>query len=575
MREVVFEAVEAKAAADIAFVPVENTVDRSRLIRAGYVLCGVMAVFAAYKILSPKDPFQTIARVVLPWAEIARPSRVQITDVQPGDSEIYHGQVIAVSASVSGVDDNDPVMLIFSTADGQTVDRQVPMSLAAGGLRYECQLPPSNRGSGVGSQESGIQQDLTYRIVAGDAESPNYRLTVVAAPTIIVEKLEYQFPAYTKKPRETVPQQGDIHALEGSRVTIHAIANQPIKSARLYFDPEVKGAPPTSEPLAVEGSGAWGTIVLELKADRHTPWHGSYHVRYFNERGQWSEQPILHKIEVVRDLPPEVQILQPQKVRIEVPLDGEQTLEVRGVDPDFGLSRLRLEGKVGGNRLLEVELLDASTGQPPQATVPYAFRPQEHKLAVGDELTYAALAEDNRTSPQTGRPEPNVARTADYTIVIVAPRKAADGAGNPGAEKPMPGEGDPQPGAGEKPMNPQQPDKGQPRQGEQAGGGAQKPTTGQKQPEGPNEKTGGQPQQGGSGGQSQSGEGNKGNTDKSEQSGQPDKSQPQGGQSGQSQSSPDNSGGKTENSSGGQQQGQGSASQGGACRQPGWLAARQ
>src|SRR5207237_8374196 len=59
IREIVYQAVERQAAADIAAVPVEATVDRSRLIHAGYVLCGIMAVIAAYKILSPKDPFQT------------------------------------------------------------------------------------------------------------------------------------------------------------------------------------------------------------------------------------------------------------------------------------------------------------------------------------------------------------------------------------------------------------------------------------------------------------------------------------------------------------------------------------
>src|SRR5205814_6946068 len=81
IREIVYQAVERQAAADIAAVPVEATVDRSRLIHAGYVLCGIMAVIAAYKILSPKDPFQTAARVLAPWADIARPSRVQIVEV--------------------------------------------------------------------------------------------------------------------------------------------------------------------------------------------------------------------------------------------------------------------------------------------------------------------------------------------------------------------------------------------------------------------------------------------------------------------------------------------------------------
>src|SRR5581483_10026384 len=41
LKEIVYQAVEKQAAADIATVPVEATVDRSRLIHAGYVLCVV------------------------------------------------------------------------------------------------------------------------------------------------------------------------------------------------------------------------------------------------------------------------------------------------------------------------------------------------------------------------------------------------------------------------------------------------------------------------------------------------------------------------------------------------------
>src|SRR5262245_57457918 len=107
LKEIVYQAVERQAAADIAAVPVETAVDRSRLIYAGYVLCTVMSIFAAYKILSPKDPFQTVARVLAPWAEIARPSRVQISEVQPGNAEVYHGQTVTVAATVRGARDGD------------------------------------------------------------------------------------------------------------------------------------------------------------------------------------------------------------------------------------------------------------------------------------------------------------------------------------------------------------------------------------------------------------------------------------------------------------------------------------
>src|SRR5207248_2982458 len=102
LKEIVYQAVEKQAAADIATVPVEAAVDRSRLIHAGYVLCVVLAVFAGYKILSPKDPFQTVARVLAPWAEIARPSRVQISEVEPGSAEVYYGQSVPIFATVRG-----------------------------------------------------------------------------------------------------------------------------------------------------------------------------------------------------------------------------------------------------------------------------------------------------------------------------------------------------------------------------------------------------------------------------------------------------------------------------------------
>jgi hypothetical protein len=424
IKEIVYQAVEEKAARDIAAVPVEATVDRTPLIHAGYVLCGVMALFAAYKILSPKDPFQTIARVLAPWADIPRPSRVQITDIQPANAEVYHGQTVKISALIRGARENDAVKVLYSTADGQSIDRPVEMTLGAAGLRHECTLPPSP-GSGEPLSDtlhSGLQQDVTYRITAGDAESSLYRLRVVAAPTIIVDRLDFSYPPYTKKSADAITQQGDIKALEGTKVTIHAVANQPIKSAWVEFDPTTDGGSSEIVPLQADGPKAKGTITLLLKSDRQTPWHDSYQVRYYNHRDQKSQQPILHKIDVIRDLPPEVQLLQPQRLRMEVPEDGEQTIEVRAVDPDFGLSSVRIEGSAGAKPAVNINLLPADSDQLPQATVPYLFRPREHHLAAGDELNYTAVAEDNRTNPQNGEPQPNIAKTAEYTLVVTAPR---------------------------------------------------------------------------------------------------------------------------------------------------------
>jgi hypothetical protein len=552
IREIVYQAVEQQAAADIVLVPVETTIDRTRLIYAGYCLCGVMAIFAAYKILSPKDPFQTVARVLAPWATIARPSRVEIIEIQPGNGEVYHGQTVQISATIRGVRGTDSVKLHYTTADGQTTDQPIAMKLAVGD-RYECLLPPGETAGSAASQ--GLQQNVAYRVVAGDAESSEYRLLVVSAPTIIIDRLEYQYPAYTKKPAEVVRQQGDIQGIEGTRVTLHAVANQPIKSAWLEMDPAAKEAAGELVTLSADGDQARGTLTLLLKADRLTPWHATYQVRYHNQRSEKSQQPILHKLEVLRDLPPEVQILQPERLRVEVPEDGELTIEVRGVDPDFGLATLRIEGTAAGKPPVHVALLSDPASQPPQATVPYAFRPRAHHLTAGDELIYAAVAEDNRASPQTGQPEPNVARTKEYKLVITAAQQQEASSGkappaggnekNPGQPNPPPQPGEKQPPASQ-PRN-QEPNQQQEEQNKRPDEKLQTPMNAddrQGQPEQRSEKTeqqkGQQDKQQKGEGQQKSGQGQQGQQDK-QQGGQQsndkqqESGQQQGGQAGDKQ----------------------------------------
>ena len=478
IREAVFEAVEQKAASDIAAVHVESAVDRSPMIRVGYVLVGVLALCAAYKILSPKDPFQSAARVALPWADIARPSRVQILEVKPGSTKVYHGHTVEVTATIDGTSEDSPVWLIYSTADGQTVDRKLRMKSRPGGIQFEAVLPPEEETSLA--LKPGLQQDVTYRVEAGDAVTEDYRLTLVAAPTIVVQQLEFEFPAYTGKPRQTRDRQGDIQAIEGTKVTVHAAANQPIVSAYLEFDPD-----PTSQraaqtvPLEFEGQRAWGTITLKLNEDRRTPWHTSYQVRFVNADGNTSEQPIRHQIDVLRDLPPEVQILAPTQKRIELPENGSLPMEVRAIDPDFGLTAISLHGQAGGKQVLKADLLPADGTSPPQAVAKYVLRPQELGLKVGDELLYEASAADNRMNAN-GEAEPNITTTSSQVIVIIPPQEQPQNQDMP------PPEGDPPPRDQQKQDDQQQDDQkqqGDKQRRDQPQAGDQKQPQDQPQPD--------------------------------------------------------------------------------------------
>lgn len=450
--EVVVDALRERAASDLTHTQIDQPVDRTPLIRLGYILCGVMVVFAAYKLLSPKDPFRTVARVLAPWADIARPSRVHISKVEPGDADVYQGQTVTITAHVDGQRSSDPVEVIYSTADGQTLDATAAMSHVAG-MEHSATLPP-------GPSESGMQQDVVYRVRAGDAESPEYRLHVLPSPRIDVERIELQFPAYTNRSPQTLANQGDIRAVEGTQVTIHAKANQEITSAYIEFDPSPNVPARRDNTLSMQAEGAAAKAVFRLErlrdgAARHT----TYQIRLRSAAGLMNDRPTLHRIEALADLPPEIEVLAPMERRLELPANRTLKFELRGRDPDFGLCQIALELSNGEQPLQGVTLFELSGGQLGPANVSYVVDPQKLGLQPGDDLTLVGVAEDNRHDA-AGEAAANVSRTDRYVIHITPPEVQQQ---RP-SEEPMDNEAKedepppmPKPGEQEKPTNSQKP----------------------------------------------------------------------------------------------------------------------
>src|SRR5690606_37920890 len=97
--------------------------------------------------------------------------------------------------------------------------------------------------------------------------------------------------------------------------------------------------------------------------------------------GASNAEPILHTIEVVPDLSPEVQILRPESRRLELPQDGRQLLEARAIDPDFGLTALNLKANHGGRELFNQPLLTGEK-QPRQQRGEFVFEPLKLGLPV-------------------------------------------------------------------------------------------------------------------------------------------------------------------------------------------------
>jgi hypothetical protein len=395
--DAVYETLEEQAAQRLVRAPAEAAVDRTYLLRLGYLLVGVVLLVAVYKIASPKDPFVTAVRVLMPWADVVPASRVSISNVEPGAVTVARGQTLKIAADVRGIGDDDPVIVRYTTADGQAVDKAVELMPDVAGLRFSGQIPPPTPGA-----PTGVAQNLRYRIEAGDARSLDYPVMVVAAPTITVERIDYDYPDYTGFADRSVDSLGDIRAIEGTSVTIHARANESIEEAVVDFEADGR----RDIVMTIDGPLARTPLVLALRDDRQTPKFTSYVLRFTTTDGRKNSDPVKFSIDVLPDYEPEASIISPREKIRDVRLDETVAIDVEARDPDFALAEVRVQGDSAGRKVLDKVLLNS------QHTGRFAgrlrFTPRDYQLQPGDVLRYWVTARDNRTpsmNPTTSEPQ--------------------------------------------------------------------------------------------------------------------------------------------------------------------------
>ncbi len=436
VRESVYQGMQLQAANELAEVPIDSAVDRTQIIHLGYALVAITAIAVGYLLFSPKDPLQTLQRIAMPWSDIQRPSQVDIIEVAPGNVEIFRGQTVEVTARVGGLKEDQLPSIEYSTMDGQFVDQRVEMHLDGAEGHFAATLS-----SIAGSSLDGIQQDLEYRIVAGDATSRSFEILAIEAPHIVVERVEYDYPAYTMLNDEIVQGEGDIRAIEGTKVTVHGKSNQPIERSHIEFVPyEQTDSGRLKPPIqaSMTGSGTAATVRFTLRMDeaRKQSAYRGYRLHFQNEEGLASVDPIEYSMEATPDLKPVVQILQPDQRQIEIPENGWQQIEVRALDPDFQLTKVQLAARTRGRPLFRKSLYRAklaTEGHTGQFVGSFNFVPEDFELKNGDVVEYLAVAEDNRHSPMQNKLAANRTITARQYIRIVAP---VENPGSPPDEAP-------------------------------------------------------------------------------------------------------------------------------------------
>ena len=409
-----------------------SVLDTGALLKLSSFFAVCLFAFIIYIVAAPKSSVVAMSRIMMPWASISPASRVVITEVKPGTTKITQGTNLPISIGTRGMYQQDEVYLRYDLSDGQKVGQRIRMKTDVEGLSYSI-----NFGEGMG----GIHQPLSYWVEAGDAVAGPFGVKIQTVPIVAVDRLELQFPKYTKLKDRTIQKDGSCEVPEGTRLRIFAHANQPMEKSRIEFDPIIERGVLVHTSglldLKTQGTEIEGEWIAKLNEEKNNPTLSKYQIKATNSLGERNDSPVIYSTNVLADLPPVVRLQSELPSMIELPQDQRLEIEIRTNDPDYGLTLVSAIGKSPNSLsnavpMFESTLFESSEGSFGQKVLKYDFSPTELGLQINTEVEFTAKAADNRCKPGTDNPEPNVSYSSPIKIKVVkALKQPAENAKKP------------------------------------------------------------------------------------------------------------------------------------------------
>ena len=416
VRGAVVRSIGARAAGQIKQHRIDIPSEAAGTFTWWIVMAVMLAVVAAYSLLSPKNTLQSAQRLLMPLASIDAPSRVSISDVLPGDTEVLADRPVAISAAIRGLVGKDEPVVAYGLGFAQ----QTALAYDASTDRYVANV--------------SVPSSTAYQIIAGDAVAGPFQIKTRDVPVASVRQVEIVPPAYTRLPKR-ISTGGAISGEQNARATILAVINRPITRGKIEFNPRdgagsgdaaVRIGPSaggTDMKVADDGLSATVEITLRLPREKSAAVTlNSYRVRVWDADGNENPDPITYPVRIIPDLPPEVTIVQPRETTKELPINAQQLIEITAIDPDYGLRRIELVWQRGVDQPQTETLWSAEKGERGNQVAEYRFRPDKLGLRVGDRVKVVAAALDNRED-EAGKYDPNRAVTQPLEWTIVEPRQ--------------------------------------------------------------------------------------------------------------------------------------------------------
>ena len=306
------------------------------------VAAAAFGLIALLFVIWPQSMSRLVLRAVLPSAQVDNLYADNLS-VSPGDAYVLEGEPLAFELAIEG---GYPQQAFLRTqaagADGEVVERMRQTSSEKGEgeeIRYYRHFMPEVAGS------------FRYRVACGSALTRFYDITAVPVPAYTNLVITCDYPAYTGVGVRTNEAGAmAVEAVAGSRIGIAIKTQRPLSSALILADGEREGVP------AADGAVAWTFDLGEETA-------GLWSVRLHDAHG-FTNAPAFHPVRIVKDMPPTIELVAPEKLAFTLPPYGELPIAYV-VKDDFGIAAAELRVGAGYaplERARDVALSPAGSG---------------------------------------------------------------------------------------------------------------------------------------------------------------------------------------------------------------------
>ncbi|MFO0426465.1 MAG: hypothetical protein ACK526_07865, partial [Planctomyces sp.] len=400
--ESVIRTLEKQAALRLSHIHVDEAIDRRTLTKLGTALFLLVVITCIYAVLSPKS-ISLLRPLSLAKQQVS--TQTVIRSVRPGHATVAAGETLEITVDLTGKTPSE-VFVVYTTDDNRFVDEKIVMRTDGNNIRFQATMN--------GESGRGIRQSLQYRVIAGDAVSEDFRVTVEAPPTAQVTTIRYQHLPYMGIP-ERIQEAGSIDTWEGTHLTLSAQSNAPLKSAVLRFSDDAAFSS-RAEELRMRVNGTELDVEFDLTAREDGTFPGWYRIEVTDQNGRTDPEPAVYTINVKKDQAPSIRLLDPTR-DMTVPSNAVVPLLIEAEDPDFLVRSVRLHYEVNGNAAPREEVIfDELEGGPQKRILKtWDFRLQPMSLKPGDRLRFYLSARDNK--PPLG----NRSRTPDLELQIQKP----------------------------------------------------------------------------------------------------------------------------------------------------------